>query len=717
MARVSPIQNSFNAGELSPQLRGRFDLDKYKNGCEVLENFLPQVFGPAQKRPGTRFVRATANSAVRSRLIPFEFSATQAFAVEFGDETVRFYADGGVILNGGSPYQIASPYSADVLPLLSYAQSADVVYLVHPAFPPYKLARLGTTNWTLTEVAFTRPPFGDLNATATTLATSGTTGTITVTASASLFTAADVGVTYSTAVIPEAFYTKWAASTAVTAGNQRQYEGRVYTAVNTGTTGTRPPLHNSGTESDGSVSWTYVGDGTGYFRVTGFTSATSVTATVIQTLPATTATTRWARSAWSDTDGWPRAVAFYEDRLWFGGNDASPQTLWASVVGDYENFTYGTNDDDALNYAINTQDLNTITWLSSGKVLAIGTTSGEFTINGNQISDPITPTSVRITPQTTFGCTGEVRPLRIASSILFVQRSGRKIREYTYNFDIDGYTAPNVTLLAEHITVGGVADITYQQEPSQIVWAVRNDGKLLGMTYERAEDVVGWHRHDLGGEVESVISLPHWDGDQDVLWLIVKRVVNGNTVRYVEYMEKYLTDDHAFFVDCGLTYDGTPTTTIAGLGHLEGKEVAILTDGAVHPRRTVTGGSITLQLPSSVVVVGLPYVANLKTMPIEAGSQDGVAQGKTQRIHNLTIRLFQTGPGLLYGPDEDNLDQIYLRSSNEIMGQPVQLFTGDTDYVPFPGQYQQGAQIMIRHQLPLPCTVVALMPQMVTYDR
>lgn len=717
MAKASPIQNSFNAGELSPQLRGRADLEKYRNGCETLENFLPQVFGPARKRPGTRFVREIGDSANAARLIPFEFSSTQAFALEFGDQTIRFYADGGVVLNGGSPYEIVSPYTSAELNELNYTQSADVIYLVHPNHPPYKLARLAATNWTMTEVSFTRPPFGDVNTTSTTLTASALTGNITVTASASLFSAADVGSFFSISVIPAAEYNQWTTGVAHTAGNLVQYQGRVYEAQNSASAGSRPPIHTEGDVSDGAVTWRYLHDGTGYFEVTAYTSATVVSATVIQRLPTTSATKRWAEGAWSDNRGWPRTVTFYEDRLWFAGSAYRPQTLWASVTSDYENFTYGTNDDDALNYTINTQDLNTITWLSPGKVLAIGTTSGEFTINGNQISDPITPTSVRITPQTTFGCTGEVRPLRIASSILFVQRAGRKVREYTYNFETDSYVAPNVSLLAEHITEGGIVDIAYQQEPSQIVWAPRADGTLLGMTYERAEDVVGWHRHSVGGIVESVISLPHWDGDQDVLWMIVRRTINGNTKRYVEYMEKYMTDEYAFYVDCGLTYDGTATTTITGLSHLEGKEVAILADGAVHPNRTVTSGSITLQRSASVVNIGLPFTATLKTMPLEAGAQDGVAQGKTQRIHNIVMRLFQTGAGLYYGPDTSQMDELHLRTTNDLMDNPVPLFTGDTPFVPWPSGYEQGAQMTIQHRTPLPCTVVALMPQVVTNDR
>ena len=491
----------------------------------------------------------------------------------------------------------------------------------------------------------------------------------------------------------------------------------MYEATNSASAGSRPPLHTEGTVSDGKVLWTYLHSGSGWATITGIDTASVAFATVNSTLPGTAATKRWSESAWSAKRGYPRAVTFYDDRLWFAGTTYRPQTLWASVVGDYQNFEYGTLDDDAVQYTINTQDLNTITWMSPGKVLAVGTTNGEFTVSGNQISEPVTPTSVRITPQTPYGCAGDVRPLRIASSTLFIQREGRTLREYTYNFDTDSYVAPNLNRLADHITAAGLVDIAYQQAPDQIVWLPDTDGQLLGFTYERAEDVVGWHRHDIGGAVESVVALPHWDGDQDVLWMVVRRTIDGAQVRYIEYLDKYLTGTDSFFVDCGLTYNGVPADTISGLDHLEGETVAILADGSVHPNRTVESGTITLQREASVVQIGLPYTMTLRTLRLEAGAQDGTAQGKTMRIHNIVLRLFETGAGLWYGPDTVTMDELASRSPSHPMDAPVPLFTGDTEVLAWPGQYEQGSQITIQHRLPTPCTVVAVMPQEVTNDR
>jgi hypothetical protein len=767
MAKSSPIQYSFNAGEISPLGHGRIDIDKYKNGCEVLENAIPQVLGPARKRPGTRFVRRTKDSTKNSRLIPFEFSETQAVAMEFGDFYIRLHTNGGTVLTGSpAPYssanvyeigdlvtsggvtyysmtrnlsgglsiappfagvwypqpatgelEIPSPYSHVFLKELNFAQSADVVYITHPLYPVRKLSRFGATRWVIEDVAFKWPALLTENSTATTIIASDVTGNITLTASADLFVPEHVGAVFALSITPAADYDQWTQGVAHGALARVQYQGRVYETTLGGTAGARPPLHTEGTVSDGAVLWTYLHGSTGFARVTAYTDATEVDAEVVSMLPTTAATKRWSEGAWSQLRGYPRTVTFYDDRLWFGGTTSRPQTLWASVIGDYENFEYGTIDDDALNYTINTQDLNTITWMSPGKVLAVGTASGEFTVGGNSLNDPVTPNSVRILPQTPYGCAGLVRPLRVASSTLFVQREGRTLREYTYNFDTDSYVAPNLNRLADHITVAGLVDIAYQQSPDQIVWTPDTNGRLLGFTYERAEDVVGWHRHDIGGAVESVITLPHWDGDQDVVWLIVRRTINGVHARYVEYMEKYRTGTDAFFVDCGLSYSGAPATTISGLSHLEGRQVAILADGAVHPERTVTGGAITLQLPASVVQIGIPYTMTLRTLRLEAGAEDGTAQGKTMRIHNIVFRLHETGPGFWYGPDTTTMDELAFRSSENDMDAPVPLFTGDTELLAWPGQYEQGSHITVQHRLPTPCTLVATMPQQVTNDR
>jgi len=723
VAKASVIKTSFNAGELSPQLKGRTDIEKYANGCATLENFLPQIHGSIKKRPGTRFVNEVKTSANNCRLIPFEYSTEQAYVLEFGDQYIRFYKDGGNIESGGSPYEIVSPYLHTELTDIHFAQSADVMYIAHPNHPPQKLARTAHDSWTITEVDFDWPPFNDENTTAVTITASAVTGVgITLTASAASFASTDVGNYVKFREVVASKYNLWTAgSTVSSVGARRVYDGNLYESTNTGTTGSRPPIHTEGTESDGVVNWTYLHDGAGYAEITAFSTDTSVTATVVKTLPtsATSGTEKWSWGAWSDTYGYPKTVVFHEDRLWFAGSSSKPQTLWASTSGDYENHKYGTEDDDALNYTINSQEVNTIEWLVPGKSLFVGTSGSEFVVAASNEDQAITPTNVRITPQSSFGSKEGIQPFRVGSAVIFVQRAGRKLREFAYVFSDDAYKSPNLTILAEHITSGGIADMAYQQEPDQIIWIPDGDGQLLGLTYERAEDVVGWHRCPIAGpgEVESVTTIPHWDGDQNVVWMVVKRTIDGSTVRYIEYMEKYLEDDYALFLDSALTYDGAAATNISGLDHLEGETVSVLADGYIHPDVVVSSGAITLQAAASVVNIGLSYNATMVTMPLNAGAQDGTSQGKTSRITNTVVRLHETGPGLWYGPDTSTMDEYHTRDSGDLMDNPVPLFTGDTDVLPWPDGYETPVQVALQHRTPLPCTIIALMPQVHVYDR
>jgi hypothetical protein len=725
LMKASPIINSFNGGEISPLLAGRVDLDKYRNSCLTLENFLPTIYGPAVKRPGTRFVAQVKNAAHTTILVSFEFSVSQAYILEFGDNYMRVYKDGGKVLDSGgvNPYEIVTPYSHTDVSDLKFAQSADVMYIAHPDYPPQKLSREDHDDWTIEEIVFDWPPFNDINTTNTSITASAVTGTgITLTASASLFESTDVGQQFKFSEVIESAYAIWESDTIYNIGDYCTYGGNVYKATNTGQAGTIPPVHTEGSASDPNVIWEFKHDGAGYVEVTGYTSATVVTADVVKGLPesTTSGSTRWSRGAWSDEYGYPRALAFHEDRLWWAGTSSKPQTMWASVSGDYENHKYGSNDDDALNYTISSQDLNVIEWLAPGRFLVIGTSGGEFVATGSRPEEAITPTNVRIARQTTYGSSG-VTPYRVGNALLFAQRARRKIREFTYQFETDSYTAPDMSRLSEHILNdgNGLVDMAYQQEPYQILWAPRSDGTLAGMTYERMEDVVGWHRQVIGGdgEVESVASIPHWDGDQDSTWIVVKRTINGADAKFVEYIEKTYDDqDDSFYVDSGLTYEGSPVSSVSGLSHLEGETVDVLIDGAAHPQKTVSSGGIDLDWSGSKIHVGLHYDATIKTMNIEAGSNDGTAQGKQMVISGIVIRLLNTGSGLFYGGDMDDMDEVYLRNTDDDMDEAVPLFSGDTDVLAWPGEHGVGANVVLKHVKPLPCTVVALMPKVHTSD-
>jgi hypothetical protein len=664
-------------------------------------------------------VNEVKDSSNLGRLIPFEFSTQQAYILEFGDQYIRFYKDGGVILSGGTPYEISSPYADTDLSGIAFAQSADVLYIANASYAPRKLSRTSDTTWTLEEIEFATPPFQDEQVSTTTMTASAASGSgITLTASAATFQSDHVGAYVRFIETLESYYTEWAAGTGYSSGAQVQLNGNLYIATNTATSGTKAPVHTSGTISDGGVNWTYQNSGEGYAQITAFTDDQNVTADVIVSLgtTSTSGTVRWSISSWNAVDGYPQAVTFFEDRLWWGGSTNFPQTLWASKSGDYENHMTGINDDDALRYTIGSQEVNSIQSLVPGKVLFVGTAGNEFIVAASSRDEAITPSNIRITPQTSRG-SAFIRPFKIDNAVLFVQRSGRRLREFIYNFQNDSYVSPSMTLLAEHIMLDAAVDMTFQQEPYQIFWIPTSTGELLGFTYERSEDVVAWHTHQVGGVVESVATIPHWDGDQDVTFLLVNRTIDGNTVRYVEYIEKYLEDDYAFFLDSGLTYDGSPATTITGLDHLEGETVSVITDGATHPDRVVASGEITLNIEASIVSVGLGFTSKVVTMPLDGGSSDGTSQGKVQRVHELVMRLNNTGPGIQYGTEENNLATYYTRGSDDLMDEPVPLFTGDTEILHMPSGYEQSPSLVVTHNTPLPCILVALMPQIRVYDR
>jgi hypothetical protein len=281
-----------------------------------------------------------------------------------------------------------------------------------------------------------------------------------------------------------------------------------------------------------------------------------------------------------------------------------------------------------------------------------------------------------------------------------------------------------MTILAEHITEGGVTQMAYQQEPNSILWMVRNDGQLIGFTYQRDQQVTAWHRHIFGGVFgsgnavcESVSVIPTDDNEYQV-YVIIKRTINSVTRRYVEYLNNFdfdETDDTTFnFLDSQLNYDGSATTTISGLDHLEGQSVSILANGATHPDKTVSSGSITLDRSSTKVKVGLSYTSLLQTMRLDAGSQDGTSQGRTKRIFDVTIRMFES-IGVEVGPDLSNMERIPFRSSADAMDSGLGVFTGDKE-VEFRGNYETDGFVFVRQTQPLPLTILSLYPKLQTND-
>lgn len=667
MARAAPAFSAFTAGEISPRLEGQITLEKYRQGLSDLTNMVVMPHGGVQRRPGTEFLGEVKNSAVKTRLIPFQFKTSDTYILEFGQETMRVYRNGLQVLTGAAK-TITGVTRANPGVVTSAAHgfsNGQEIYIDNVG----GMTQLNARNFIVanaTANTFTlKDAFGtDIDTTGFTAYTSG----------GSADTIYEISTPY---VEADLFDLRYAQSADTMYIVHPSYDIRVLTRT-------------------GSAAWTL-----------------------------TTATITGAPSpALSGANDRPSVVTFFEQRLVFANTNNNPQTLWFSKNGDYLNFTVGTAADDALIYTIASNQVNAIRYLSSTRVLTLGTSGGEYVVTATN-DGPLTPATTLIRKYSNYG-TATIEPVQVADVTLFLQRGKRKIREFKYVGDInaDAYQAPDMSILAEHITRGGVIQFAYQQEPDSVIWMVRADGTLLGMTYRREEQVVAFHKHVIGGTfnggqavVESVATLPTDTGEDD-LYMIVKRTIKGVTKRYIEVMKPFdfgSATTGAFFVDSGLSYSGSATTNLSGLFHLEGETVSILANGAVHADKTVASGAVTLNTSSTIVAAGYGYTSNMQTLRIEAGSVDGTSQGKPKRIHAITIRLHET-VGAEVGNSAGELDRIYFRDSSMPMDKAVPLFTGDKD-IEFPGGFDEDDRIYVRQNQPLPLTVLALFPRLNTFDK
>lgn len=666
MARSAPALSSFTAGEISPRLEGRVNLEKYREGLADLTNMVVHPHGGVARRPGTEFLGEVKSSANYTRLIPFQFKTSDTYILEFGNEYMRVYRNGLQVLTG-APKTITAITKANPGVITSNSHgfaNGDEIYIIGVGGMTqlngrnFRVANVTTNTFTLTDL------FGNAIDTTnfTTFTSGGTADKI-----------YEITTPYTTANLPAL---NFAQSADVMYLVHPTYDIRTLSRTD----------HNA---------WTLA------------------TATI----------TGSPTPSLSGSNNRPSVVTFFEQRLVFAGTNNNPQTIWFSKSADYLNFTVGTLADDALIYTIASSQVNAIRFLSATRVLMIGTSGGEYVLTTTN-DGPVTPTTTQIRKYSNYG-TATVQPVQVADVTLFLQRGNRKVREFRYvgEVDVAGYQAPDMTILAEHITEGGITALVYQQEPDSIVWCIREDGTLLGMTYRRDEQVVAWHKHVIGGEfssgqsvVESIATLPT-DSGEDELYMIVKRTIDGQTKRYIEILGDFEFGDQttdAYFVDSGLLYSGSSVSTLSGLWHIPGEEVSILGNGASHPDRTVSNGSVSMAFNVTTAAIGYGFTSEMKTLRLEAGSSDGTSQGKPKRIHAITLRLYQT-VGLEVGPASADVDRVYFRDSSMSMDTAVPLYTGDKT-VEFPGGFEDDDRIYVRQTQPLPLTVLALYPRLNTFD-
>jgi len=678
MANVKIAQRSFNGGEVTPEFYGRIDDAKYQSGAALMRNFIALPHGPAANRPGFAFVREVKTSAKRTRLIPFSYSVDQTLVIEVGEGYFRFHTQGATVMNGAVPYELSNPYVEADLFDIHYVQSADVLTLVHPNYPPKELKRLGVINWTLTDIVFT-PSIaapGGVTATATTAASPSNT---------------QFYYYVVTAVGDNTAGESFASFSAQTNIQNNLFQSGAYNTV-TWSAVTGAVRYNVYKQSNGLFGYIGQTDGLTF-------KDDNITADVSKTPPQYT-------SPFGGAGDYPSAVSYFEQRRCFAGTTNKPQTLWMTRTGTESNMSYSlpTRDDDSINVRVAAREANAIKHIVPLQNLVLLTNAAEWRVTSVN-SDAITPSSISVKPQSYIGA-NNVQPVIVNNNLLYSAARGGHVRELAYAWQANGYITGDLSLRAPHLFDGlTVTDMAYAKSPQPVCWFVSSNGKLLGLTYVPEQQIGAWHQHDTDGLFESIAVVA--EGNEDALYAIVNRTINGTQKRYVERMASRLfaTPADAFFVDSGSTYNGAPATSISGLSYLEGKTVNILADGAVHPQRVVNNGAITLDQAASKVQIGLPITADLQTLPAAMQVDGAYGQGRYKNVNKVWLRVYKSS-GIFVGPSSSKLTEAKQRTT-EPYGSPPALKSEEIQVVIQPSWGDSG-QIYIRQSDPLPLDIVSI---------
>ncbi len=754
MARDRVQHRSFTGGEISPYLEQRADLARWQTSVSELLNWVVMVQGGVTRRSGTRDVLEALDE---SRLIPFSFSANDGYAIEFAPLVSRFFRDFGVLESApATPYELATPFIADDILALDYAQSADVMYLTCGNRPIQKLSRLGELDWTIGDLPVKLGPFMDENDEDGIVLTTDYAGgylekgtVFTLIADAPLFDPLHVGALWKISVQDRSRYQLWQPQFTVAVGNypgdSRYWGDNFYrvTEISDGSdvkTGMVPPIHTFGEECDGAgpnsnlgVKWKYLHGGWGVVKITAFIDSTHVTVEAQTYVPdeivtaltganhppgPMTGTWRWAEGAWSEYRGYPRIIALHKKRLIAGSTKAQPSTFWASVLDDHPNFKNGSLATDGFTETLQSgsNQVNQNEWLSSsGGKLWIGTSGDEFAIPKSATREPLTPGNVDVDNATAEG-SAPIKPAKVDSPI-FVSKDRRRLHETGFDFAAESYIAPDMTIFADHITESGVVELAWQREPYRLLWALRSDGVLACTTLRKDQQVNAWHRHAIAGgrgKVKSIAAAPSPTGIRQDLWAIVEYDdLLAGTVRRVQclmpFFERTTLDvKDAWFVDCGFIYDGAPVTTISGIpAFLEGETVSVLADGKVQPPKVVTGGAIALGTAKSKVVLGLKMTSRLKTLRYDRDLQGGVLAGKKTRIDGIVLDLLRAASVKIASGDRE--PEYITNEAGKVMDASAPLMTGATRPTPVEAGWEDNnGQATIVCDDPLPATIRAI---------
>ncbi len=674
MATIRQFRGSFSGGEVTPEFFGRLDDEKFQSGVAKLRNFLALPHGPARNRPGFRFVSEVRDSAQKTRLLRFTFSTTQTMVVEMGAGYFRFHTDGAVLVkDDGTPYEVANSYAQNALFSVKYVQSGDILTLVHPNYPPMELRRYAALDWRFTPINFSAP------------------------------IAAPNGVSVSKSSTD----TNYTYTYVVTAVNGNGEESVASSPVSV-----QGNLYNTGAFN--TISWQAVSGAAKYkvykksSGVYGYIGATKDLSLKDDLITANTSKVPPEYDVTFAGEGnYPGTVTYFEQRRCFARTANSPQTLWMTKTGTESNMSMPivTADDDAIEIRVATRDANTILHLVPLSSLVLLTSSAEMICTSNS-SSAISQKNIMVKPQAYVGAS-DVQPAIVNNIMLYVAARGNHVRELGYNYTANGFITGDLSLRAPHLFDGKkIVDMAFSASPYPVAWFVMDSGELLGFTYIPEENIGGWHVHETDGQFKSCCVVT--ENNDDRLYVIVEREINGEKKQYIECMNDMLFDDlpNAFFVDSGLTGEfDEPVATISGLDHLEGKTVSILGDGAVFPQEIVRDGSIVLETPVRKVVVGLPIHSVFQTLPLLDQIDSGYGSARPKNINKCSLRVYRSS-GIFAGFDEDHLRE-YKQRRDEQPGSPPEMRSEEVPVV-IDGHWTDGGQLTVVQDDPLPLTIVSI---------
>lgn len=679
MPSTKIIQRGFGGGEQSPQMFGRIDDPKYQTGLEVCRNFICLPQGPIQNRPGFEYVLETKYADKKCRIIPFVFNLNQTFIIELGDKYARFHTRGATLMNGSTPYEIETPWAEADLFDLHYTQSNDVITIVHPNYAPREIRRYANTDWRIIECSF----------------------------SATLTAPTGVKAVRKTSADDDTNAEKYTFQYKVSCLNaDKSEESPASEAVSVVAN-----LYATGTTVE--ISCNAVA-GASYYRfyknqggIYGYIGDSETTSIIDDNIAPKVDTTPRRYDTTIGNGNYPSAVGYFEQRKIFGGFTNDPQRIIMTRSSTEDDLSYSLPvvDTDRINFRVASREFNHIQHIVPLAQLVLLTTGSELRISPLN-SDAITPTSISVRPQSYIG-SDTVQPVIVNNNVIYASARDGHLRELAYQYQAGGYVAGDLCLRSAHLfDFKRVKDMALYKAPVPIIWAVSSDGTLLGLTYIPEQQIGSWHRHDTDGSFESCACIS--EEEEDRLYVVVKRTINGKTLRFVERMSSMRFESlaDAFFVDCGATYEGEAVTTISGLTWLEGCEVSILADGAVMPSQVVTNGQIVLEYPASKVSIGLAFVSDAKTLPVII-NEGAYGMGRKKNVSRATLKVYKTS-GIFVGPSFDKKDLVeYQQRTTEPCGSPPDMVSGDVLMQLLPSWTDNGS-ICIRQKDPLPLTLLSI---------